>query len=94
MKGRHRYRNKKNSDDKFRRTGQSTVLKSGYTINQTWKALSEAWLGDTIAKNKGEDDRKKYYASVIQKLRNELGLPPANFPHLDIDEAIKKRKIQ
>jgi len=94
MKGRHRYRNKKNSDDKFRRTGQSTVLKSGYTINQTWKALSKAWLGDTIAKNKGEDDRKKYYASVIQKLRNELGLPPANFPHLDIDEAIKKRKIQ
>ena len=94
MKGRHRYRNKKNSDDKFRRTGQSTVLKSGYTINQTWKALSKAWLGDTIAKNKGEDDRKKYYASVFQKLRNEFGLPPANFPHLDIDEAIKKRKIQ
>ena len=90
MKGRHRYRNKKNRDGKFRRTGQSTVLKSGYTVNQTWKALSKAWLGDTIAKNKGEDDRKKYYASVIQKLRNELGLPPANFPHLDIDEAIKK----
>jgi hypothetical protein len=90
MKGRHRYRNKKNSDDKFRRTGQSTVLKSGYTVNQTWKALSKAWLGDTIAKNKGEDDRKKYYASVIQKLRKELGQPPANFPHLDIDEAIKK----
>ena len=34
----------------------------------------------------------KYYASVIQKLRNELGLPPANFPHLDIDEAIKKKE--
>ncbi|MRN40753.1 MAG: hypothetical protein FIO02_06905 [Nitrosopumilales archaeon] len=34
----------------------------------------------------------KYYASVIQKLRKELDLPPANFSHLDIDEAIKKGK--
>jgi hypothetical protein len=54
--------------------------------------LSKAWLGYTIAKNKGEDDRKEYYASVIQKLRMELGLPPANFPHLDIDEAVKNGK--
>ena len=40
MKGRYMYRNKNNSDDKFRRTGQSTVLKSGYTIDQIWKGLS------------------------------------------------------
>ncbi|MFZ0893184.1 MAG: hypothetical protein WAZ77_01660 [Candidatus Nitrosopolaris sp.] len=33
-----------------------------------------------------------YYAKVIQKLRKELGLPPANFSHLDIDEDIKKGK--
>ena len=92
MKGRYRYRNKKNSDDKFHRTSQSTVLKSGYTVNQTWKGLRQAWLGYTIAKNKGEDDRMKYYASVIQKLRKELDLPPATFSHLDIDEAIKKEK--
>jgi hypothetical protein len=84
MKGRYRYRNKKNSNDKLRKTGQSTVLKSGYTVNQTWKGLRKAWLGYTIAKNKGEDDRMMYYASVIQKLRKELGLPVANFPHLDI----------
>jgi hypothetical protein len=92
MKGRYRYRTKKNSDDKFHRTSQSTVLKSGYTVNQTWKGLRQAWLGYTIAKNKGEDDRMKYYASVIQKLRKELDLSPANFSHLDIDEAIKKEK--
>jgi hypothetical protein len=92
MKGRYRYRNKKNRDDKFRRTGQSTVLKSGYTVDQTWKGLRKAWLGYTIAKNKGEDDRMVYYASVIQKLRRELGLPPANFSHLDIDEDITKAK--
>lgn len=92
MKGRYRFRNKKNSDDKFHRTSQSTVSKSGYTVNQTWKGLRQAWLGYTIAKNKGEDDRMKYYASVIQKLRKELDLPPANFSNLDIDEAIKKEK--
>ncbi|MFZ0896849.1 MAG: hypothetical protein WAZ77_20305 [Candidatus Nitrosopolaris sp.] len=85
MKGRYRYRNKKSRDDKIRRTSQSTVLKSGYTVNQTWKGLRKAWLGYTIAKNKEEDDRMVYYAK-------ELGLPPANFPHLDIDEDITKEK--
>jgi hypothetical protein len=39
--------------------------------------LSNALIGYTIAKNKGEDDRMKYYGPVIQKLRKELGLPPA-----------------
>src|SRR4249919_3075380 len=92
MKGRYRYRNKKNNDDKFRGTGQSTVLKSGYTVNQTWKGLRKAWLGYTIANNKEEDDRLVYYAKVIQKLRKELDLPPASFPHLDIDKHKKKQK--
>ena len=92
MKGRYRYRNNKNSDDNFHRTSQSTVLKSGYTVNQTWKDLRKAWLGYTIAKNKGEDDRLVYYATVIQKLRKELDLPPAIFPHLDIDKDITKEK--
>ncbi|MGB7952370.1 MAG: hypothetical protein WCF23_00190 [Candidatus Nitrosopolaris sp.] len=64
-------------------------MKPGYTVNQTWKACQTAWLGYTIEKKKGEDDRKKYYASVIQQFRKELGFQP-----LDIDEAIKKMKIQ
>jgi hypothetical protein len=54
--------------------------------------LSKAWLGYTIAKNEGEDDRMVYYAAVIQKLRKELGLPSANFSRLDIDEDITKEK--
>jgi hypothetical protein len=29
---------------------------------------------------------------VIQKLRKELGLPAANFSHLDIDEDIRTEK--
>jgi hypothetical protein len=68
------------------------VLKSGYTVDQTWKGLKKAWLGYTIAKNKAEDDKLVYYASVIQKLRKELGLPPAIFSHLDIDEDITMEK--
>jgi hypothetical protein len=94
MKGRYRYRNKKNGDDKFLRTGQSTVLKSGYTVDQTWKGLKKAWLGYTIAKNKGEDDKMVYYASVIQKLQKELGYTTgiANFPHLDLDKDMTNEK--
>jgi hypothetical protein len=95
MKGRYRYRNKKNRDGKFpSRSSQSTTLKSGYTVDQTWKALSKAWLGYTIAKNKGEDDKMVYYASVIQKLHKELGYTTgiANFPHLALDEDITKEK--
>ncbi|HET7148027.1 MAG TPA: hypothetical protein VFI73_05950 [Candidatus Nitrosopolaris sp.] len=42
----------------------------------------------TIAKKKGEDDRMKYYALVIRKLREELGSPPANFAQLDLDREI------
>jgi hypothetical protein len=92
MKGRYRYRNKKSRDDKIPRTSQSTVLKSGYTVNQTWKGIRKAWLGYTIAKNKGVDVRMVYYAEVIQKLRRELDLPPAIFPHVDIDTDITKEK--
>ncbi|MGB6673553.1 MAG: hypothetical protein WBE34_14065 [Candidatus Nitrosopolaris sp.] len=89
MKARYRYRNKKNSDDKFRsHSSQSAILKSGYSVNQTWKAFSKAWLGYTIAKNKEEGGRMRYYVSVIQKLRKELGLPPASFPHIVTDEDI------
>ncbi|MFZ0510450.1 MAG: hypothetical protein WAM14_02490 [Candidatus Nitrosopolaris sp.] len=33
-----------------------------------------------------------YYASVIEKLRKELDLPPASFPHLVADEDITKEK--
>jgi hypothetical protein len=70
------------------------VLKSGYTVDQTWKGLNKAWLGYTIAKNKGGEDKMVYYASVIQKLQKELGYATgiANFPHLDIDEDITKEK--
>lgn len=68
------------------------ILHLSESVNQTWKGIRKAWLGYTIAKNKGEDDRMVYYAEVIQKLRKELDLPPAIFPHLDIDIDITKEK--
>ncbi|MGC2575024.1 MAG: hypothetical protein WA364_26230 [Candidatus Nitrosopolaris sp.] len=101
MKGRYRYINKKNRDNEFHSyTIQSEVLKSGYTVLQTKKALSKAWLGYTIAKNKaGEHERMIYYASVIQKLQRELldasiidQQSLAKFPYLDIDEAVTNQK--
>ena len=82
MKGRYRYRNKKSRDDKIRRTSQSDSVEIRLYRQSNLERFSKAWLGYTIAKNKEEDDRMKYYASVIQKLRKELGLPPASFPHL------------
>jgi hypothetical protein len=101
MKGRYWYRNKKNIDSKFRsHMVPSEILKSGYTVVQTRKALSKAWLGYTISKNKAEHERMKYYASVIQKLQRELldaGIIAqqslAKFPHIDSDEAVTNQKL-
>ena len=36
----------------------------------------------------------RYYVSVIQKLRKELGLPPASFPHIVTDEDLTKVQQQ
>jgi hypothetical protein len=45
-----------------------------------------------MIEKKPEDDKLVYYAEVIQKLGKELDLPPAGFPHLDIDKDITKEK--
>jgi hypothetical protein len=68
----------------------SSVLGSGFTVDQTFNGLKKAWRGYTIAKNKGEEDRLVYYASVIQKLQKELGLTSglATFPGLDINPKV------
>jgi hypothetical protein len=50
--------------------------------SQTWGALRKAWKGYVIAKNKHEYDRMEYYACVIQKLQNELGLRVSSFPDI------------
>jgi len=61
MRELYKYGNKKNRYS-YSYAIQSEILKSGYTVLQTKKALSKAWLGYTIAKDKREDEKKKYYA--------------------------------
>jgi hypothetical protein len=46
--------------------------------------LYKTWKGYVIAKNKYEVDRMDYYASVIRKLQEELGLPISFFPKLGL----------
>ncbi len=70
MKARYWYRN--NKKNRYSLTSRYKILKSGYTELQTRYALSKAWIGYKIAKNKGEDERLKYYASGIQELQREL----------------------
>ena len=64
--------------------GNARVLSSLHTENQTWGALHKAWKGYQIGLNKFELEKMRYYARVIQKLQNELGLPVSSFPDLNI----------
>ena len=91
MEARYWYRNKKK--DGYSLTSRYKILKSGFTELQTWKALSKAWIGYKIAKNKGEHEKLKYYASGIRKLQRELidaGIASpqslSKFPNVDIDQ--------
>jgi hypothetical protein len=65
-------------------TNRSKLLDSFFYENQTWGALHKAWKGYIIAKNKHEYDRMEYYAVVIQKLQNELGLRVSPFPDIGL----------
>ncbi len=78
---------------------QSKVLKSGFTVEQTRKGLSKAWIEYTIAKKKEEHERMKYYASVMHKLQREFveagtmsSQYLAEFPNIDIDEAVTNHR--
>jgi hypothetical protein len=88
------YRNKKRNYNLSRyydlqdNLSSSTVLKSGFTVEETFNGLKKAWRGYTIAKNKGEKDRLVYYASVVQKLQKELGLGLASFHGLDTNAEV------
>ena len=64
--------------------GNVRVLSSLHTENQTWGALHKAWKGYQIGLNKFELEKMRYYARVIQKLQNELGLQVSSFPDLNV----------
>ena len=59
-------------------------LPSGYTVGQTWGALHKAWLGYCIALSKNEDENALLYASIVQKLQRELGIPVREFAEVDM----------
>jgi len=61
----------------------SKILPSGYYVNQAWGALHKAWVGYTIAINKGEFDNEEKYARIIQKLQRQLGLEVSKFDCLN-----------
>ena len=65
-------------------TNRSKLLDSFFYDSQTWCALHKAWKGYVIAKNKYEYDRMEHYASVIQKLQNELGLRVSSFHEIGL----------
>jgi hypothetical protein len=79
-----KYRISVNKANYLASRGKLKVLDSIFTENKSWGALHKAWKGYTIAKNKFELARMEYYARVIQKLQNELGLPVSSFPDLNI----------
>lgn len=59
-------------------------LRLGFTIGQTWGAVRKAWVGYCIALNKDEGEKTLLYASIIQKLQGELGIPVREFAEVDI----------
>jgi hypothetical protein len=79
-----KYRISQNKVNYLANRGTLRVLDSIHTENQTWGALHKAWLAYVISKNRFEPRRMEYYARVIQKLQNELGLPISSFPDLNI----------
>ena len=68
------------------RTGRldGKVLESGFTADQTFGALSKAWVAYIISDKKDDLERKQYYAAVIQKLQHELGMTVRSFPELNL----------
>ena len=62
------------------------MLPCGYSIFQSYTGLKRAWRGYQIAINKDEDDLAKRYASVIQKIQREMGIPVTSFPWLKMNK--------
>jgi len=79
----NRYYNQKKLEYKAK-TGRlrGRLLDSGWYEDQTYGALTKAWLAYTISSKHDDWERRKYYAAVIQKLEGELGLKKYDFPEI------------
>jgi hypothetical protein len=60
------------------------VLKSGFTVGETWGCLDKAWVGFRAAKRLQNYSDMKLYASVIQRLEKELKIEVNDFPELGL----------
>jgi hypothetical protein len=80
------FRSKKKSDYMIR-TYRSKILDSGSFDNQIWGALTKAWKGYVIAKNKGEYEKMLHYARIIQECQHDLGRPVSSFDKIGMSAA-------
>ena len=55
-----------------------------FTKGQTWGALKKAWKAYKIAKVQKDNKNMTEYATRIQTLQKDLGLPKAKFPNLGL----------
>lgn len=78
-----RYYNQKKMEYKAR-TGRlrGKLLDSGFYEDQTWGALTKAWLAYTISCKHDDWEKRKYYAAVITKLERELNLKQYEFEEM------------
>jgi hypothetical protein len=60
------------------------VLKSGFTVGETWGCLDKAWVGFRAAKRLVNYSDMKLYASIIQRLEKELKIEVNDFPELGL----------
>jgi hypothetical protein len=62
-----------------RKTGISPIrLHEGSNLGRD----NEAWVAFMISNDNHDQERKEYYAAVIQKLQGELGVDITPFPEL------------
>ena len=60
------------------------VLPCGFKNSVTWGALKKCWKGYKRAKADGDEILMREYATRIQTLEGQLGIPTASFPNLSL----------
>src|SRR5215207_3389405 len=57
-------------------------LPCGFLYGESWGALRKCWIGYKMAKGDDDEILMREYATRIQKIESELGIPTASFPNL------------
>jgi hypothetical protein len=67
-------------DDRTSR--RELLLPCGFMLGQSWGALKKAWRGYKLAKATDDEKLMREYATRIQTLETQIGVPTASFPNL------------